>query len=223
MSPDDRPAAGELPDLLSEFWAPLCAVESHDGSGRHNAQICVSVLGASIVPERPRLLVILSRTTFTHDLVSRSGTLAVTLLAEEQLDLLEPLGLRSGRDGEKLSGLPHAATADGDPLFTGGVGYLACEVLRSSDLGDSTAYLVAVRERERLAPRRAAPPDALGGGVPPGRGGLPRALGEEERARAGGRAGDDALALRAAEAGPHRRHSLHSPLRRGSSVGRAHD
>lgn len=152
MSPDDRLAAGELPDLLSEFWAPLCAVGSHDGSGRPNAQICVSVFGASIVPERPRLLVILSRTTFTHDLVSRSGTLAVTLLAEEQLDLLEPLGLRSGRDGEKLSGLPHAATADGDPLFTGGVGYLACEVLSSSDLGDSTAYLVAVRERERLGP-----------------------------------------------------------------------
>lgn len=64
------PGAPELPDLLSEFWAPLCAVGSHDAAGRLNAQICVSVFGASIVPERPRLLVVLSRTTLTHDLVA---------------------------------------------------------------------------------------------------------------------------------------------------------
>ena len=144
------PGAPELPDLLSEFWAPLCAVGSHDAAGRLNAQICVSVFGASIVPERPRLLVVLSRTTLTHDLVAESGTLAVTLLAEDQLELLEPLGLRSGRDGEKLSGLPLRTTAAGDPLFTEGVGYLACEALDAVALGDSTAYLVAVRERARL-------------------------------------------------------------------------
>ena len=150
MSAAGRAAAGPPPDLLSEFWSPLCAVGSHDPAGRLNAQICVSVFGASIVPERPRLLVVLSRTTLTHDLVARSGTLAVTLLAEDQLGLLEPLGLRSGRDGEKLSGLAVEATAHGDPLFTGGVGYLDCEVLESPGLGDSTAYLVAVRGRARL-------------------------------------------------------------------------
>ena len=159
MGSPGRPAPGGPPDLLSEFWAPLCAVGGHDDSGRRNAQICVSVFGASIVPERPRLLVVLSRTTFTHDLVSLSGTLSVTLLARDQLELLEPLGLRSGRDGEKLSGLPLGETAHGDPIFTGGVGYLACEVLSAFDLGDSTAYLSAVRRRERLgAPGEARRP-----------------------------------------------------------------
>lgn len=146
MSTESTP----LPDLLSEFWAPLCAVGSHDATGRLNAQICVSVFGASIVPERPRLLVVLHRTNLTHDLVSESGTLAVTLLAQRQIDLLEPLGLRSGRDGEKLAGLPLSTTRSGDPLFTGGVGFLDCELLHDADLGDSTAYLVAVRARARL-------------------------------------------------------------------------
>jgi flavin reductase (DIM6/NTAB) family NADH-FMN oxidoreductase RutF len=138
------------PDLLSHFWAPLTAVGSHDAAGRPNAQICVSVFGASIVPERPRLLVVLHRTNLTHDLVAESGTLAVTLLSEGQTDLLEPLGLRSGRDGEKLDGLALRMTAAGDPIFPDGVGYLACEVLEASDLGDATAYLVAVRERASL-------------------------------------------------------------------------
>jgi len=142
--------ASVAPDLLSHFWSPLTAVGSHDSAGRLNAQICVAVFGASIVPERPRLLVVLHRTNLTHDLVAESGTLAVTLLSDAQLDLLEPLGLRSGRDGEKLHGIAVRTTAAGDPIFPGGVGYLACEVLEASDLGDATAYIVAVRERASL-------------------------------------------------------------------------
>ncbi len=159
---DASAASSAAPDLLSHFWSPLTAVGGHDAACRPNAQICVSVFGASIVPERPRLLVVLHRTNLTHDLVAESGTLAVTLLAAEQLPLLEPLGLRSGRDDDaKLDGIELRTTAAGDPIFPGGVGYLACEVLDASDLGDATAYLVAVRERaslgaggERRAPMR---------------------------------------------------------------------
>ncbi len=155
MSDAARPAPRKTqdppPDLLSHFWAPLCAVGSHDAAGRPNAQICVSVFGASIVPERPRLLVVLHRSNLTHDLVATSGTLAVTLLAQGQLNLLAPLGLRSGRDdAAKLDGVEHRAAAAGDPVFPGGVGYLACEVLDAADLGDATSYLVAVRERASL-------------------------------------------------------------------------
>lgn len=137
-------------DLFSFFWAPLCAVGAHDGE-QLNAQICVSVFGASIVPAQPRLLVGLSKTNYTHDLVERNGTLAITLLSREQLHLLEPLGLVSGREGDKLAGLDARRTALGDPFFADGVAYFACEVLRALDLGDSTAFLVAVRTAERLS------------------------------------------------------------------------
>ena len=58
--------------VLSHFWAPLCAIGGH-GPGGPNAQICVSVFGASIVPERPRLLVVLSKTNHTTGLVAASG------------------------------------------------------------------------------------------------------------------------------------------------------
>ena len=133
-------------NVLSHFWAPLCAIGSH-GPGGPNAQICVSVFGASIVPERPRLLVVLSKTNHTTGLVAATGTLSVTVLAESQAQLLEPLGLHSGRNGPKLGGIEHSLTAMGDPAF-GGAGSLACEVLRSFDFGDSTAFLAAVRERE---------------------------------------------------------------------------
>ena len=138
------------PNVLSAFWTPLCAVGSHGERGP-NAQICVSVFGASIVPDRPRLLVNLSKTNYTCDLVRKSGTLSVTLLSEAQVGLLETLGLQSGRDGDKLAGLEFELTGHGDPVFPGGVGFVAGEVIEAFDLGDARAYLVAVRERETWA------------------------------------------------------------------------
>lgn len=132
--------------VLSHFWAPLCAIGSH-GHGGPNAQICVSVFGASIVPERPRLLVVLSNTNYTTSLAKDAGTLSVSVLAESQAHLLEPLGLRTGRDGPKLGDVTHELSAAGDPVFTGGAGWAACEVLSVTGLGDSTAFLVAVREK----------------------------------------------------------------------------
>ena len=122
-----RPAG----DVLSHFWAPLCAVGAEGPSGP-NAQICVSVFGASIVPERPRLLVSLSKTNYTEGLVRESGRLSVTLLSDAQAGLLEPLGLRSGRNENKLAGLEVELTASGAPTFPGGVGALDCEVLNRS-------------------------------------------------------------------------------------------
>ena len=133
--------------VLSHFWSPLCAIGSHGVAGP-NAQICVSVFGASIVPERPRLLVVLSNTNFTTGLVAASGTMAITVLGQGQAELLAPLGLRSGRDGTKLAGIAHTLTTPGDPAFpAGSAGWMATEVLSATSLGDSTAFLTAVRER----------------------------------------------------------------------------
>lgn len=137
-------------DLLSHFWAPLCAVGSHGPYGP-NAQICVSVFGASIVPERPRLAISLWRSNFTTELVESTGTLSLTLLSRDQLPLLEPLGLVSGRDGPKLGGLEFTLDANSNPLFPGGVGECSCEVISSTSYGDAVSFLCAVTERRSFA------------------------------------------------------------------------
>lgn len=143
--------AGErATDILSAFWAPLCAIGSHGAQGP-NAQICVSVFGASIVPERPRMLVVLHRTNYTHDLVAEAGTLAITALSSTNVDLLAPLGLESGRAGMKLGGLNYEVTDAGDPYFPDGVAMMGCDVLEHHDLGDATSFLVAVRDLRALA------------------------------------------------------------------------
>jgi flavin reductase (DIM6/NTAB) family NADH-FMN oxidoreductase RutF len=136
-------------DFLSWFWAPICAVGAH-GAGRVNAQISVSIFGASAVPERPRLLVVLYRPNYTRDLVEQSGTLAVTVLSTAQMELVLPLGTRSGRDGDKLARLEVELTAPGDAYFPAGIGMVSCEVIESFDLGEATAFLCAVRESRAL-------------------------------------------------------------------------
>lgn len=151
----DGGSSRNVAPMLSYFWAPLCAVGGHNAAGP-NAQICVGVFGASIVPDRPRIAVLLSKTNHTTGLVRETGTLAVTLLAETQLDLLEPLGTKSGRDGDKLTGLNFELTSDGDPVFPGGVGTLACHVLRETDMGDAILFLCAIRSQQQN--ENAAPP-----------------------------------------------------------------
>src|SRR5215216_4460603 len=90
--------------FLSLLWTPLVAVTSvHEGV--RSGQIAVSVHGASIVPQRPRLTAALWKGNLTRDLVAASGAFAVHLLRNDQDDLVYRLGLRSGRDGDKLAGL----------------------------------------------------------------------------------------------------------------------
>jgi flavin reductase (DIM6/NTAB) family NADH-FMN oxidoreductase RutF len=131
-------------------WEPLCAVGSHGAAGQLSAQICISISGASIVPEKPRLLVALWKQNFTHELVVASGTLCVSLLHAGQLDVFEALGLQTGRDGPKLAGIATGLTDAGDPYLSASVGYADCVVADSMDLGDCSVFLALVRGERRL-------------------------------------------------------------------------
>jgi flavin reductase (DIM6/NTAB) family NADH-FMN oxidoreductase RutF len=124
----------------------VSAVGSH-GPGGPNAQLTVSVFGASSVPDRPRLLVVMYRPNYTRELVEACGTLTITVLDRSQMTMVEPLGIRTGRDGDKLGGLEVELTEDGDPWFPAGVGMARCGVIEAFELGEATAFLCAVRER----------------------------------------------------------------------------
>jgi len=119
-----------------------------------NAHISVSVLGASIVPDKPRLLCVIYKHNYTHDMVLQSGHLSISILAPDQLFLIPLLGLRSRREAQdKMAGVSFFLTPSGDPVIDGCVGWLQCHVLRTWELGDATCFLTAVSERHRLRNR----------------------------------------------------------------------
>ena len=143
------PGPGAVGPLLGGLSAPLAAVSTRCGDVA-NAQIAVAITAASIVLHRPRIIVQLYHTNYTCELVAASGALAVNFLAPDQLPLIWQLGMRSGRDGDKLADIPLADVADtgggltGSPILAGCFGYLDCRVVNAMDGGDMTAFLAEV-------------------------------------------------------------------------------
>jgi len=137
-------------NLLSNFWTPIVAVGCGSPEGP-NAQISVSTFGAGVVPDRPRLLVVLYQRNHTHDLVMARGNFTLSLLCAAQIDLIPKLGFVSGRDVAKLEGVDYTLTGRENPVFTGSIGWLECSVIEPFDMGDSTAFLSAVDHNERLS------------------------------------------------------------------------
>ncbi|MGI8551340.1 MAG: flavin reductase family protein [Dehalococcoidia bacterium] len=137
--------------LLSLLWTPLVAVTA-SLEGRGNGQIAVSAHGASIVPDRPRVLVQLYKTNLTHDLVLQSGAFALNFLREDQIDLAHALGFVSGRDTDKLSDIAHSFGSTGSPLLDDCLGWVDCRVINTMDGGDMTCFLADVLEGRLISP-----------------------------------------------------------------------
>ena len=140
----------EIAPMMGRLWSPLAAVTTHS-SGRDNVQMAVSISAASIVPDRPRVLVQLYKTNLTHQMVSDSKCFALNFLKTTQLDLVGDFGLVSGRDKDKLQGVVTTSGESGSPLLTDCFGYLDCRVINAMDGGDMTCFLADVLDGETLA------------------------------------------------------------------------
>src|SRR5215831_15768169 len=101
MAVDPAAIANVFAQLDRELWLLTAAA-----GDRRGGLIATFVSQASIVPEMPRVLVGLARQHHTWGLVEAAGAFALHLLAEDQLDRVWRFGLESGRDGDKLAGLP---------------------------------------------------------------------------------------------------------------------
>ena len=140
----------DIAPIMGRLWSPMAAVTSH-WQGRDNVQIAVAIAAASIVPERPRVVVQLYKTNLSHDMVLSSGAFALNFLRPDQLDLVGDFGLVSGREKDKLAGVGTKAGSSGSPLLTDCFGYLDCRVINAMDGGDMTCFLADVLDGKTLA------------------------------------------------------------------------
>ena len=140
----------DIAPIMGRLWSPLAAVTSH-WQGRDNVQIAVAIAAASIVPERPRVVVQLYKTNLSHDMVLSSGAFALNFLRPNQLDRIGDFGLVSGRERDKLVGVGTKAGSSGSPLLTDCFGYLDCRVINAMDGGDMTCFLADVLDGKTLA------------------------------------------------------------------------
>jgi flavin reductase (DIM6/NTAB) family NADH-FMN oxidoreductase RutF len=158
-------------DLIDALWSlPVAVTASH--RGRDNGLVAVTAIPATIVPDAPRVLVQLAQASLTHELVLASGAFAVHLLRsppdDGTLALVAALGLRSGRDGDKLGGLPVRRGTTGAPILLDALGVLEARVGATLDLGDLTVVVGDVVSQERLADGPPLRFDELDTRMPPG-------------------------------------------------------
>jgi flavin reductase (DIM6/NTAB) family NADH-FMN oxidoreductase RutF len=139
--------------VLEELWSPIAALTAAYG-GRSNALITSTAVTASLVPESPRVSVVLAHSSLTHDLVLAGGVFALHLLPadplERSLELFRTLGFRSGRDLDKLGGIPWHEAETGAPILDEALAYVEARVAATLDGGDATVVLAEVVGGRRL-------------------------------------------------------------------------
>jgi flavin reductase len=127
---------------------------------RTNGQIATWILPGTLVPDRPRLVAVLSPMNFTHGLITASGIFAVSMLAHDQHALVPHFGLHSGRHRDKLAGIDTVDTPSGIPVIAGSCGWAECVIRQEIDGGDRFIYLADVTAQHadpsRAPLRRAA-------------------------------------------------------------------
>ena len=135
--------------IMGNLWSPIAAVTSR-WQERSNVQIAVAISAASIVPEKPRVILQIYKTNHSHGMIYNSGAFALNFLRLDQLDLIKSFGFVSGRDQEKLKDVSFRLGEAGNPLLLECWGYLDCRVVNAMDGGDMTCFLADVVDGDIL-------------------------------------------------------------------------
>ena len=133
----------QIAPIMGRLWSPLAAVTCR-WQERTNAQIAVAITAASIVPDRPRVLVQIYKGNFSHGLILASRAFALNFMSREELPFIRDFGLVSGAERDKLAEVPYTSGATGSPILAGCAGFLDCRVVNAMDGGDMTCFLAEV-------------------------------------------------------------------------------
>ena len=131
---------GPTYQLLRNLTSPVVAITS-ERNGKQNGMISDAAVRASIVPSIPRLSVYIHKFNYSHDMIFETGRFALHLLHTRQLDIVHRLGFFSGRNQDKLAGIPHHTGTLGLPVLDECFAHFECSVVNVMDTGSSTLFL----------------------------------------------------------------------------------
>jgi flavin reductase (DIM6/NTAB) family NADH-FMN oxidoreductase RutF len=139
--------------VLEELWSPVAALTAAQG-GRSNGLITSTAVTASLLPESPRVSVVLGRGGVTHELALAAGAFALHLLPAEPLDrsleLFRTLGFESGAGADKLAEIPWHPGSTGAPILDEALAFVEARIASAVDGGDVTVVLADVVAGGRL-------------------------------------------------------------------------
>lgn len=113
--------------------------------GRLNACVFNTMMQQSHVPIR--VSITLQKTNFTHDMVEKKRSVAVSALSKKiKESTIRHFGFQSGRDVDKFRDFPYKPDVNGNPLLYGEEisAEFSLKVYDSVDLGTHTLFLCTV-------------------------------------------------------------------------------
>ena len=142
--------ADPVAETLARLWSPLLVITTHH-QGRDNGLVAGTGVFASLVPEAPRVLIELTKSSLTHDLVLASRVFALHVLPATphealaaSLSLVHTLGMRSGHDGDKMTGIAARPGVTGSPILSETLTYVEARVVATLDGDELTVFLAHV-------------------------------------------------------------------------------
>src|SRR4051794_14265242 len=135
--------AATVLDIFGQLDPPLWLVTAQ-AEKRRGGLIATFVNQASIPAQFPRVVVGLARQHFTWELIEKSRSFCLHLLAEENLEHVWRFGLQTGRAVDKFAGLSPLPTPSGNPRLPDCPAWLDCRVEAALATGDRTIYLAEV-------------------------------------------------------------------------------
>lgn len=161
------PSIAAVEDIFGLYDPPLWLITARAGE-RRGGLIATSVVRASILAERPRLLIAIAKHHHTWGLIEASGGFSAHLLPSGHLEAVWRFGLATGHRTDKFAGLNPGETPDGHPLYAPALCWMDCRLEQAMDIGDRGACLAGVVGGAILAKgavltfgvlRREAPPE----------------------------------------------------------------
>jgi len=107
----------------------------------------------SQVSLRPLLLMVsIAPPRYSHDLIKESGTFAVNVLTQDQVDLGKRFGYQSGRRVDKFAGLEYITAVTGAPILPQAHAYFDLKLVEIFPAGDHSLFVGEVLEARILHP-----------------------------------------------------------------------
>lgn len=130
----------------------LYAVTSFDGV-KDNGFICNTVTQVASNPLS--VAVSINKSNYSHDVIKKTGLMNVSALTENtDFSVIEALGFKSGRDGDKTSALEKGRAENGVFYLPSANSYLCLKTEEYLDLGSHGLFVCSVTEAGVLSNER---------------------------------------------------------------------
>lgn len=125
----------------------MLSTKSGDRANGCITNTCIQVAGNPV-----RIAVSVLNTNYTCDLLKESGVLAVSILDEEcTFETIKHFGFQSGRDVDKLDGIPLPVDVNKVPYMSWhACAVISAKVVESHDLGTHTLFIAEVVDAKLL-------------------------------------------------------------------------